>query len=152
MLDDPLAGFLEEGLAITLGTRNARLEPNGARVVAVRVDPDRRSLVAYVPQVAAAPLLADLETNRQAALGFARPVDDRACQVKGTWVESWVAGPDERPLVERQWEGFLDQLARVGIPRLASEHWIWWPAVAIRVRVTAVFSQTPGPTAGVQLR
>lgn len=152
MIDDPLAAFLEEGLALTLGTRNARLEPNGARAVAIRVDPDRTTVVVYVPRVAAAPILDDLAANGQAAVGVARPVDDRACQVKGTFVESWPAKAGERPEVARQWEGFLDQLARVGIPREAAARWVWWPAVAIRLKVTAIYSQTPGPTAGAQLR
>ena len=40
MIDKELAAFLQEGIAIQLGTRNARLEPNGARVVAVKVEDD----------------------------------------------------------------------------------------------------------------
>ena len=33
MIDDELAGFLEQGLGIHLGTRNAQLQPNGVTVV-----------------------------------------------------------------------------------------------------------------------
>ena len=53
MIDKELAAFLQEGLAIHIGTRNARLEPNGARVVAVRVEDDGTHVVAYVPKLAA---------------------------------------------------------------------------------------------------
>ena len=151
MLDESLAAFVQEGIAINIGTRNARLEPNGARVTAVRVDPDRTTIVAYVPKIAAAPLLADLKANGQGALGFARPVDDRACQVKGTFVESWAATAAERRFIDAQWQASRAQLEMVGIPPAATATWVTWPCVAIRLRVTATFTQTPGPGAGAPL-
>ena len=40
MLDAQLALFLAEGLGIHIGTRTKQLQPNGARVTAVRVDDD----------------------------------------------------------------------------------------------------------------
>src|SRR4051812_47365506 len=82
MIDVELAAFLQEGIAIQLGTRNERLEPNGVRVVSVAVDPDGRHIVAYVPDAAVAQVLPDLQSNGQAALVFARPPDERACQLK----------------------------------------------------------------------
>jgi hypothetical protein len=151
MIDTELAAFLEEGIAIQIGTRNARLEPNGARVVAVAVVPDGRHLVAYVPQAAASQVLPDLESNGQAALVFARPPDERACQVKGTFVDARPATDGERTAVLGQWERWLDRLASIGYPRATSEHWIVWPCVAVRVRVRAIFDQTPGPNAGIAL-
>jgi hypothetical protein len=39
----------------------------------------------------------------------------------------------------------------IGIsPRLA-DRWVRWPAQVLRVEVTAIFEQTPGPRAGTQL-
>src|SRR5689334_20246361 len=99
MIDAELAAFLEGSVAIHLASRNKRLEAHGARVIAVQVDPEGSHLTAYVPKVAAATVLADLEANRQAAIGFGRPTDDRACQVKGEFVESRAATARERPMV-----------------------------------------------------
>jgi hypothetical protein len=152
MIDPELAAFLEGSVAIHLASRNEHLEPNGARVVAVKVDPDGRHITAYVPKVAAPPVMADLESNRQAAIGFGRPTDDRACQVKGEFVDSRTAPARDRAVVERQWQALLDNLAQIGIPPEVSDTWPVWPCVAIRVRVTALFSQTPGPGAGAPLR
>ncbi len=134
-----------------MGTRNARLEPNGVRVVAVKVDEDGRHLVAYVPAVDAEPVIADLEANGQAALAFARPADDRACQIKGERVSIRRAEPGELALVQAQWEGNVSQLAAVGIPAVATQRWSTWPCIAIRLRVTAAFDQTPGPDAGAPI-
>jgi hypothetical protein len=151
MIDVALAAFLQEGIAIQLGTRNGRLEPNGVRVVAVTVEGDGRHLIAFVPELAAPLVLPDLESNGQAALVFSRPPDERACQVKGTFTGARPASPDDRAAVEGQWERWRTRLASIGVARPTLEPWIVWPCVAIRLRVTAIFNQTPGPNAGAPL-
>ena len=87
----------------------------------------------------------------QAALCFARPVDDHACQVKGTYVEARSATKAERAIVDAQWDQSLRQLEQIGIPRQLWAGYAVWPCVAVRVRVTEVFDQTPGPGAGARL-
>lgn len=152
MIDPQLAGFLEEGIGIHIGTRDERLQPNGARAAAVKVDDDGLHLVVYVAEAAAARLISNLESNGQAAVSFGRPIDDRACQVKGIFVGVRPASTAEQPLVQAQRNGFLEQLERIGIPRANAANWAIWPAVAIRLKATAIFEQTPGPQAGVPLR
>jgi hypothetical protein len=151
MIDAELASFLQEGIAIHLGTRNAHLEPNGARVVAVSVDADSQHVVAYVPESAARSVLADLASNGEAAIVFARPPDERACQLKGTFAGARDAGDAERAMVEAQWGRWLDRLTTIGCPHETFEQWTTWPCVAVRVRVTAIFNQTPGPGAGAPI-
>lgn len=151
MIDDDLAAFLQQGLAINLGTCNARLEPSASWVPAAVVEPGGTHLVAYVPSVGAHDVLADLHANGRAALVFARPQDDRACQVKGTFESSRDARDDERPAIEAQWAGFRHQLDLIGTPGESTRAWVTWPCVAVRLRVTALFSQTPGPDAGAPL-
>jgi len=151
MIDDAHAAFLQQGVAINIGTRNGRFEPHASYVGAAVVDADRRHLTVFVPEAGAAAVLADLEANGQAAVVFARPEDDRACQVKGTFVSARPATDDEEPRVLEQYEGFLRQLSIIGMPGESSRSWIVWPAIAVRLRVTAIFDQTPGPTAGAAL-
>jgi hypothetical protein len=146
-----LAAFLEGGVSIYIATRDDTLEPDGARVAAVQVNADGTHITAYLPKIAAAPLVANLEANGQAALGFARPRDDRACQLKGVFVDARPASARERKVVDRQWAAFLADLAQIGFPGQAAEGWQTWPSVAIRLRVTAIFSQTPGPGAGAPI-
>jgi hypothetical protein len=151
MIDAQLAAFLEEGLGIHIGARNERLRPSGARAVAVKVEEDGLHMVVYVADVAAPRVLADLQSNGQAAVVFGRPTDDRACQVKGLCVDVRPARAEERPLLEAQWNGFLEKLEWIGIPRATAMGWTTWPATAIRVKATALFEQTPGPQAGTPL-
>ena len=134
-----------------LGTRNERLEPNGARVVAVRVEDDGRHVVAYVHAAAGPQVVPDLESNGHAAIVFSRPPDERACQVKGVAGGVRVAGEDERVFVEAQWARWIDRLTTIGCQRVTFDHWPTWPCIAVRVRVDAIFNQTPGPGAGAPL-
>ncbi len=151
MMDTELASFLQEGIGIFLGTRNERLEPNGTRVVAVRVEGDGLHVVAFVPAGESREVLADLEANRQAALVFARPPDERACQLKGLFAGAHPAREEERAMVEAQWHRWLERLTTIGYPHETFAHWTTWPCMAIRVRVQAIFNQTPGPGAGAPL-
>ena len=152
MLDKSLTEFLELGLAIHIGTRNEALRLNGCRVTAVRVEDQGRLLVAYLPAAGAGAVLEDLRSNGQAAVSFARPTDDRAVQVKGAFISAEDAEPSEEAFVLGQWQALLRELDMIGLAALTSTStWLMWPCVAVKIRVTAVFSQTPGPEAGAVL-
>jgi hypothetical protein len=149
MLDKALTEFLELGLAIHIGTRNGQMRPNGCRVTAVRVEAQGRHLVAYLPKAAGPQVLEDLRTNGQAAVSLTRPTDDRAVQVKGEFVSMRDAEASEQAFVLDQWQGLLKQLDVIGLaPLTSTSTWQMWPCVAVTIRVTAIFSQTPGPEAG----
>jgi hypothetical protein len=152
MLDRSLTEFLERGLAIHIGTRNARMRPNGCRVTAVRVEEQGQNLVVYVPKAATPAVLEDLRDNGQAAVSLTRPIDDRAVQVKGVFVSERDADPSEEAFVLGQWQALLSELDAMGLAAMNStSSWSMWPCVAITLRVNAVFSQTPGPEAGAVL-
>ena len=151
MIDGALAGFLQAGVSIHIGARDSRLRPSGARAAAVIVEADGTHVVVYVPDLGASRVLPDLESNGHAAVSFGRPVDDRACQIKGIVTEIRVAGADERPAIASQWDGFMRQLGLIGIPSDLALGWATWPAIAVRIKVTAVFEQTPGPQAGTPI-
>ena len=147
MIDEQLAAFLEDGVGVHLGSRNAQLEPNGARAISVKVV-DREHLVVFMSAVAADRVLPDLKANRQAAVVFARPTDERACQVKGQFVDVRAVRDEEAGHARAQWNAFLANLEYIGIPRICARTWIDVPDVAIRLKITAIFEQTPGPDAG----
>src|SRR5688572_28710961 len=120
MLDQPLTEFLECGLAIHIGTRNAALRPNGCRVTAVRVEDQGRNLVVFIPKAATPAVLEDLHGNGQAAISFARPTDDRAVQVKGEFLSVRDADPAEEVFVLGQWQSLLKELDLIGLAALTS--------------------------------
>ena len=149
MIDKSLTEFLEQGLAIHIGTRDEAMRPNGARVTGVRVEDQGRHLVAYVAAAATPAVFDNLKANGQAALSFARPTDDRAVQIKGELISLRDADPSEEAFVLGQWKSLIGELDAIGLAALTSTNtWLMWPCVAVTIRVTAIFSQTPGPEAG----
>jgi hypothetical protein len=151
MIEAKLARFLEEGLGFHLGTRNDQLEPNGARAIAVKVDETAGHVSVYLADVAAKRVLPDLAANGQAAIVCARPIDERACQLKGTFVAARAATPEERPFVMAQWDGFMNQLEAIGVSRASMTGWATWPLTVITIKATAVFNQTPGVDANTPI-
>jgi hypothetical protein len=133
-----LAAFLQEGVGIYIGTRNAALEPNGARALAALVGPGGLELVVYLADVAATRLMPDLDSNGQAAVTFGRPVDERTIQVKGTFVSARQARDDERPASTHSGELHrsleTNRVARKRAERLAA-----LAAIAIALKPTALF-------------
>ncbi|HEX6163780.1 MAG TPA: hypothetical protein VFZ31_10460 [Vicinamibacterales bacterium] len=128
------------------------MRPNGCRVTAVRVEEQGRHLVAYLPKAANADVFDDLRSNGQAAVSLTRPTDDRAVQVKGEFIAMRDADPSEESFVLGQWQSLLKELDLIGLaPLTSTSTWLMWPCVAVTIRVTAVFSQTPGPEAGAVL-
>ena len=152
MISEDLARFLEQGLSVLIAVRDENLAPYGVRVSAVAVDEDRTHITAYLHRSVAPKILKHLEDNGQAALGFGRPTDHRAYQVKGIFVGSRVCGPRERGFIQQQFEEFRRELEAVGIPRTMTAEWKSWPSVAIKLRVTELYAQTPGPGAGEAMR
>ena len=151
-IDSEMAAFLEEGLPTHIATRNAQLEPSGARVTAIKVDADGEHVTVFVPAIAAPRLLDDLRDNGQLAVVLARPLDDRSCQVKGRFVNSWTPTAEEEAFAREQFDRALAAVERVGIPRVGSMAWQMWPLVALRFHAEALFTQTPGPNAGARVK
>lgn len=152
LMNDEFAAFLESGLSIVVGVRDDALRPDGARAWALKVHEDRAHVTTYLLSKAAPALLEILRSHPEIAMAIDRPTDARACQVKGVFVASRRARVAERSEVERQVEGFLTHLEALGIPRALTGGWEFWPCVAIDLRITEIFEQTPGPGAGEPMR
>lgn len=150
-IDDELTTFVGEGQSIHVATCDSAGRPCGARGVAALVDADREHVDVYIPDVAFERLQPALEASRQLAVVFGRPRDDRSSQLKGVIVSTRQAQDAERAAVRKQWDGFMSALDGIGISRRLAGRWTWWPAHVVRIRVTAIFEQTPGPKAGAQL-
>jgi hypothetical protein len=151
LLNEELAGFLESGLAITASTRDGELWPAGAWGWAVKVHADRSHLTLFLHDAAAAAMLENLEAHPEIALALDLPSTHRACQVKGRYVSSRRARADERSLVERQVEALRADLEVIGVPRAMTAAWRPWPCTALKVLVTHLYDQTPGPGTGEPL-
>jgi hypothetical protein len=147
-IGDELAAFLESGLAITIATRDADLQPDGAWAWAARVHEDRTHLTVFLHEKGAEAMLRNLTVHPEIAVALDLPSSHRACQVKGRFVAARRARPAERARVERQVEAFVADLESIGVGRELTAAWTCWPCAALKIRVAQLFEQTPGPGTG----
>jgi hypothetical protein len=147
-LSEELAEFVEGGLSMLIGTRDAALRPQVERAVGAFVSPDRESVTAYLNKALAAKTIANLNDNGRVALTFSRPYDHRTLQLKGQLIGLRDGTEEDRVKQERWLAGFVEHLYIIGLPRSVVRQLKIFPSVAVTMRIEDIFDQTPGPGAG----
>ncbi|HVT07771.1 MAG TPA: pyridoxamine 5'-phosphate oxidase family protein [Polyangia bacterium] len=147
-LSDDLFSILEGPSIMYLGTRNAALEPMSVLAFGLRVEGDGREITVFLPAALAELPLRNLRDNGQMALNIVRPTNNRALQLKGTWLGERRTDEGDRAFVSAYRDALTQELGLVGIPRSMWRRVAWWPSLALRMELRDVFVQTPGPGAG----
>ncbi|HLV66265.1 MAG TPA: hypothetical protein VKY73_10660 [Polyangiaceae bacterium] len=150
-LPEALTEFVEGGMSILVGTRDAALRPEASRGVGASVSPDRSRLTVYLNVAVADRTLANIDENGEIAVTFSRVVDHRTFQVKGKVLGVRRSGKKDRGIQEQWLAAFVEQLYLAGLPRSISRRLRFWPSVAVEFEIHDVFAQTPGPGAGRKL-
>lgn len=151
MIPPELFDFIQSGVSMLVGTRDARLCPEAARAAGARVEADGAELTVFVPRATGARTLANVIENGRLAVCCSRPADHKTIQVKGRLVSIEEPGPEERALVERYRLALAKTLAEVGLPPRVTLRIAHWPCHVLRLGVESVYVQTPGPGAGEPL-
>ena len=150
-LPDELVQFLESGVSLSVASRNRRLLPSLARVLACRVDRDAGTLCLWLVRSHAAQLLRDCLDCDRLALVASDPPTHRAWQIKGDGVRECPVTPVGVDLVNRHGTDFADVISRLGFsPSFTRAFYQHRPEelVAISFIPRELFEQTPGPRAG----
>jgi hypothetical protein len=143
-----LAEFIESGISVLVGTRDARLRPDCVRGAGVRADAAAGTLTVFLPAATAERALANLADNGRIAVTITRAIDHRSLQLKGGALEVRPSSAEERVEIERYLELLAVDWGHVGVPRKATKSMNHGPAVPVTLRCEALFEQTPGPGAG----
>lgn len=151
MIPQELVDFLSSGISAVIGTRDASLMPECTRAWGVRVEPDREFVTLFITESISLKTLENLRDNGQIAISCSGPANHQACQLKGVYQRARSTTPEDEAFWRNWLEKFKATIATVGAPTevfgiLHSE-----PVVAIEVRITDAFSQTPGPQAGARI-
>lgn len=147
-MPNALFTLLDAGVIMYVGTRSADLEPESVIGFGLRAERGASEVTVFIAAPLSGAALAHLRDNGQIAISLTDPTTNRAMQLKGGWIGERRTTDDDRAFLERYREQLTRQLAIVGVPRSVTRRFTWWPAVALRVQVTQVFDQTPGPAAG----
>jgi hypothetical protein len=139
------------GCSMTVGTRDARLEPHFTRALGAVVHDDRVQVTLFVPRVLAVTLLADVTDNGRIAFQAVEPGIFHAFQIKGRYVSHRDSRPDEEALQLAYRDRTAAAARAAGIPDGFWHVAVYAPSVAITFRAEEAFNQTPGPGAGAPM-
>jgi hypothetical protein len=149
-IPEDLVDFLESGVSILVGTRNAKNEPEATRACGARISKDRTQVELFFPDwVKRAP--SDIQENGEVAVCFSRFLDNYSIQLKGGGASIRDATDGERSVPERYIAAYIETLSMVGFPRSLTTRIRVWPAKVVSFPVRDIFVQTPGPKAGERL-
>lgn len=152
-ISDDVIELFASGVDVYVATRSRDLVPESVLGMGIRVHDDRRTATAYVPTVAMARTLANLqEPGAPVALMFCHPPTNRSVQLKGHFVALRPATEGDQAIIQIFRSALITSFAQIGVPRALTRGLPWWPSTAIDVDVEQVFKQTPGPDAGELLR
>lgn len=146
-----LRRFVEDGLSILVGTVGADGEPSCSRGLALTGNEDLSRLTLYLSVNSAQQAIANVATSRRLAVVASNPLDHSTVQFKGWSQTVRLAREDEAALITARLAGFAERLAMIGLPEEVTARVSHWPAFAIEMSVEAVYDQTPGLKAGVEV-
>ncbi len=152
-----LKAFLESGVSVVVGTRDADLVPEITRGWGLLVSKDRRSISLCVPLATSHKTLDNLAGNGQITICCSLPSSYKTVQLKGQCIKTTDPRRADLTAVERHREAFGRLNVRIGFPHQLTE--TFWrreleaSPVLVKLRLVPeqVFDQTPGPDAGSTL-
>jgi hypothetical protein len=149
-IDDELATFLQPGpFSVIVAACDASLAPETVRGWGTRLLDDRRTIDVVVGREAAQRLVAILRVRATMAMAIANVTTYQAIQLKGQCVEIGEAEDADRTRMRAHGEAFVSGLQLVGISEEGARGVLVSDVVRLRFVPDRLFTQTPGPEAGV---
>lgn len=152
VLPPALKAFMQQGVSISLSSRDIRHVPSLSRGLACRVDDG--AVILFLVTSQAEVLLRDLQRSGRGAVVFSRPRTHQTIQIKGDLLEIRAPETDEGQLIEAQVTALQRELLELGFsePMLHCFYrYDWADLAAVCLAPTAIFEQTPGPRAGQRM-
>ncbi|MCA9574881.1 MAG: pyridoxamine 5'-phosphate oxidase family protein [Polyangiales bacterium] len=142
-----IAAFLELGLGVFVGTRDAQRVPHGVSGSAVKLLSEGRAVV-YVPEHECAQAVANVLDNGAIAVLFDQPTTHRGYQLKGRVTAVRAETAEEAEEVRAFVGRLMAEYAVIGVAPEVIERLVFSPCRAIEFAYDEVYEQTPGPGAG----
>ena len=148
VLTAELVEYMESGVSLLIGSRDAALRPASARGFGVEIDAASCAATVFLPASGAAITLNNLRDNGQIALTFSRGFDHRSLQVKGRMLSIDESNERQQRLQDRYFALFSEGLVFIGHQQKLLSRVRYYPSYALRFQLESMFDQTPGPGAG----
>lgn len=151
ILPESLIAFVQSGVSITVGSRDARHVPSLTRALACRVLPDRQTVQLWLSHSQSRQLRLDCAASDAIAAVFSEVTTDRTYQIKGRAVTQLPSSKADQSVLEEHKTAFGDEVAQIGFARAFTHALMHTPdddVVVLQFCAQSVFDQTPGPNAG----
>jgi hypothetical protein len=143
-----LVDYMQGGVSLLVGSRDAELRPASARGFGVEVEAASGIATVFLAAAGAERTLSNLRDNGQLALTFSRPIDHRSLQVKGRVLSITETTERQQGLQDRYFSLFCAGLSWSGLRESLLRRIRYAPSYAVSFRIESMFDQTPGPGAG----
>jgi hypothetical protein len=143
---------LDQNVSVMVGSVDAHGDPSTCRGLALTSKNDLLTVTVYVPVTTSRQTIANVTTTGRMTVVATDPLDNHSVQLKGTAATTRPAREDEEEAARRGFDGFAAALHSIGIPPRVTNAVTCWPAIAIEMKVEAIYDQTPGPKAGTRLK
>ena len=121
------------------------------RANGVRIWPGGYKLTIFLPVATAARTVANLHENPRISITLSEIATHRTLQLKGAVLAIRAAPEEDQAFVTNYRELFAADLAWAGQTTANTLALTVWPAHAVDVEIAVVYTQTPGPVAGLQM-
>jgi len=148
VLTAELVEYMESGVSLLVGSRDAALRPASARGFGVAVDAASGTATVFLAMAGSEVTLSNLRNNAQIALTLSRPLDHRSLQVKGHVLDIGETSEAQRRIQDRYFSLFCEGLVLSGHQEKLLRRIRYYPSHAVRFQIESMFDQTPGPGAG----
>lgn len=151
MLNKDIKDFVQEVVAIMVASRDKNMLAHGTRAYGTVVNDAGDEITFYINANAFKNMQSHLLDNGELALAYGRPIDYRAVQIKGKYLSHRPADTREELLIKRNLIMFADIVEKLGGDAVPYRALPALPAVAVKMKINSVFSQTPGSSTGESL-
>lgn len=154
LLNPDDAAFIQQGISITLASRDVRHVPSITRALGCRLSADGSLLELLLVRSQSETLLRDVEKTGRIAVVFTQPATHRTLQIKGSDARVRKATAADEELARTSQEAFAGEIQPLGFSRAFNDRlFAHAEADLCVVSFTPVdlFQQTPGPQAGTRI-
>jgi hypothetical protein len=151
VLDEKWAIFVQGGVSIVVGSRNAQNIPTLVRGVGCRVTANRKMVTVLLGRAQAVEVIESVRATGTVAAAFTWPKTHVSIQLKSSDAKLTQVKPGDVELVQRYADAFVAGLVPLGYAESLIRALVWCdPADLIGLSFSPgeAFLQTPGPHAG----
>ncbi len=148
------AAFIQQGISISVASRDVRHVPSIARALGCRLTDGGRQVRLLLVRSHSETLLRDVEKSGQIAAVFTQPTTHRTLQIKGSDARVQPASADDLELVRFSEAAFGREILPLGFSADFNRRLFAHAPddlCAVTFTPADIFQQTPGPNAGARL-